>query len=141
MHFCDGLAAPCMGGGAWVGARCWLAGRGAWSICVGFSEPVTSLSGGCYLKWIFGYVCFWVPEPVTSLMGGCYMKWILIFLYFLGRGNLAMTTYNRQTDRQTDRPMPPPFCGVYGTFITLSPIFPQDRTGLFYSLKKVLFML
>ena len=28
MHFVDGLAAPCMGGGAWVGARCWLGGRG-----------------------------------------------------------------------------------------------------------------
>ena len=22
-----------------------------------------------------------VPEPVTSLMGGCHMKWILVFLY------------------------------------------------------------
>ena len=28
MHLVNGLAAPCMGGGAWVGARCWLGGRG-----------------------------------------------------------------------------------------------------------------
>ena len=28
MHFCHRQAAPCMSGGAWVGARCWLGGRG-----------------------------------------------------------------------------------------------------------------
>ena len=28
MHLVDRLAALCMGGGAWVGARCWLGGRG-----------------------------------------------------------------------------------------------------------------
>ena len=28
MHLVNGLAAPCMGGGAWVDARCWLGGRG-----------------------------------------------------------------------------------------------------------------
>ena len=27
MHLDNGLAAPCMGDGAWVGARCWLGGR------------------------------------------------------------------------------------------------------------------
>ena len=43
MHFCDGLAAPCMGGGAWVGARCWLAGRGHVLFVLGSPEPVTSL--------------------------------------------------------------------------------------------------
>ena len=28
MHLDNGLAALCMGGGAWVGARCWLGGMG-----------------------------------------------------------------------------------------------------------------
>ena len=47
MHFCDRQAAPCMGVGAWVGARCWLAGRVRGLFVLGFSEPVTSLLGGC----------------------------------------------------------------------------------------------
>ena len=47
MHFCDVQATLCIGVGAWVGARCWLAGRGRGLFCVGFSEPVTSLFGGC----------------------------------------------------------------------------------------------
>ena len=63
MHFCDGLAAPCMGGGAWVGARCWLAGRGAWSICVGLPEPVTSLWGGAAEKDDFGQRTVCAPAP------------------------------------------------------------------------------
>ena len=37
---------------AWVGARCWLAGRGRGLFCDGFLEPVTSLLGGCNMKWI-----------------------------------------------------------------------------------------
>ena len=28
MHLDNRLAAPCMGVGVWVGARCWLVGRG-----------------------------------------------------------------------------------------------------------------
>ena len=56
MHFCDGQAALCRG-------RC----MGAWH--GGFA-----LGGACFI--MFG-VCFEVPEPVTSLLGGCYMKWIL----------------------------------------------------------------
>ena len=63
--------------------------------------------------WVHGMVhgilglpyLFGVPDPVTSLWGGCYMKWILVFFYYwvtIG-GDFAMTTYNRQTDRQTDR--------------------------------------
>ena len=40
-------------------------GRMAWWVCTG---------GACFI--MFG-VCFEVPEPVTSLLGGCYMKWIL----------------------------------------------------------------
>ena len=28
MHLVNGLAAPCMGGGAWVDTRCWLGERG-----------------------------------------------------------------------------------------------------------------
>ena len=44
MHLDNGLAAPCMGGGAWVGARCWLGGRGRDLL----PEPVMSLMVGCY---------------------------------------------------------------------------------------------
>ena len=40
-------------------------GRMAWWVCTG---------GACFI--MFG-VCVEVPEPVTSLLGGCYMKWIL----------------------------------------------------------------
>ena len=54
MYLDNGLAAPCMGGGAWVGAQCWLAGRGV----VYLPEPVISLLGGCFIKWIFVYVFF-----------------------------------------------------------------------------------
>ena len=56
MHLDNGLAAPCMGGGAWVGARCWLGGRGRGLFVLGFFEPVTSLLVGCYMKWIL-FVC------------------------------------------------------------------------------------
>ena len=31
-----------------------FAGRGRGLFVLGFSEPVTSLLGGCYMKWILG---------------------------------------------------------------------------------------
>ena len=34
MHLDNGLAAPCMGGGAWVSVGCWLGGRGRGLICL-----------------------------------------------------------------------------------------------------------
>ena len=41
VHFCDRQAAPCMGVGAWVGARCWMGGRGRGLFLLGLSYPVT----------------------------------------------------------------------------------------------------
>ena len=52
MHLFNGQAAPCMGGGAWVGARCWLAVRGRGLFVLGYSEHETPLWGGCHMKWI-----------------------------------------------------------------------------------------
>ena len=36
--------------------------------------------GALYDAWHFGLalIVWGVPEPVTSLIGGCYMKWILV---------------------------------------------------------------
>ena len=46
MHLDNGLAAPCMGGGAWVGARCWLGGRGrglfTWTCDVIYNGPLAN---------------------------------------------------------------------------------------------------
>ena len=44
MHLDNGLVAPCMGGGAWVGARYWLGGRGRGLFVLGTPESVTSMS-------------------------------------------------------------------------------------------------
>ena len=52
MHLVDRLAALCMGGGAWVGARCWLGRRERGLFVLGLVTPLTSLLGGCYMKWI-----------------------------------------------------------------------------------------
>ena len=68
MHLVDGLAAPCMVGGAWVGARCWLGGRGL----VYLFDPVTSLLGGCYMKWLCSYLISRMLLHIDRLSGAQY---------------------------------------------------------------------
>ena len=67
MHLANGQAAPCMGGGAWVGAQCWLGGRGRGLFVLGLGVTCDFIIGSCYLKWIW-FVCF-VAWPCDVIIG------------------------------------------------------------------------
>ena len=59
MHLDNRLAAPCMGVGVWVGARCWLVGRGRVLFVVGFSLSACDVINGWLLLGMdFDYLCF-----------------------------------------------------------------------------------
>ena len=45
MHLANGLATPCMDGGAWVGAQCWLGGRGRGRFGVGLGLTCDVIMG------------------------------------------------------------------------------------------------
>ena len=62
MHFCDGLAAPCMGGGAWVGAGAWVSAGWVGGGVAYLHLSVTSLLVGCCMKWIWFVFFGLLPE-------------------------------------------------------------------------------